>query len=409
MSRIGEMEELLYLSNMASKRIFIAITILMMTVSCGKQEQPSNSGVPISFGVSTMQVQTKGISLTKDDLASRAMVIVNAKEGNDNIIYNNRSDLRIKPESNSSNNWFPVWNISDANGNNNWKDWNTNQHSYTFLAYAYSPTNATNNNTLLKINSTATDVTIHQPKTYSYLNESTTMVDYLLSHRVSADGAKKPVVNLLFEHALSMVEIYVIRDETISDVEVKSLSLRGFYTDMNLKVNGDVATTNSAYTEWNNVTIENTTRDGDYTLDGSTNVFSTVTNQDDMSFEARYGTETGKEQRPAIIRAITVPQSLQAKTATEDGTRLTVSFRVNQAPNNQTADWSSELTKTFQLVANDLPTAWKPGYKYIYVIKIDTGVHFTAKVMRWLDGGNIEATILPEIKDESTNNQGGQS
>lgn len=398
-SKTGETEVHIYYKEMFTRYSYISlIAMLTLAASCGKTPvESTDSGVPICFSVNTMQNKTKGISITTETLKD-ARVIVKGKEGGGDIWYNYSTDLNIKPEDATSNNWFPSTN--GTTGVSDWRNWNINQHSYSFESYAYTPTDATSStdtNTKGKLTVTSPQrFTLTQPKNYSYKNESSTMVDYLLSHSVTADGAKKNIVNLLFEHALSMVEIYVLRDDAITSVEVSNLTFKNFYRDIRMEATSG-AISDRDYIEWGYSTIANTTRDANYVMSGRT--FTTVSNRSDkIDFDSRYGTGSGKESDPAIMRSIVVPQQIFASANSTEGTSISVTYRVNMARYaTDEPRWTGYMTQTFPLVADGLPAKWEPGYKYTYIIIIDPGVHFTAKVARWVDGGNIEATILPEI------------
>lgn len=346
-------------------RITAAFGLLLMAAfvaACSKDSAvPEPSGQPIAFrlGVSTRVGQDAS---TLADGGGSVIVNGSYTQGTTTttLQYGSSSDLSLQKVGDY---WYP-------GGNSSWDSWKAGC-SYSFMAYAFSPTSAKSAG-LLSVTSPGV-ITINQPQEYSYGSEDETMVDYLLSHRFSVtDGSYRPIVRLQFEHAVSLVEIYVIRDASITEATVGSLTLSNFFTSASMTCASPLQYGDNGYNSWS-VSV-NGSQNGNYSMNGT---FSTATTVDAMS----------SLSSPALMQVLAVPQNLSGNAQVPS---VSVTYSVNENGNMM-----PHGPESFPLVASGLPTQWQPGYKYTYVITIDTGIHLSAHVAAWKDGGTIEATVLP--------------
>jgi hypothetical protein len=99
--------------------------------------------------------------------------------------------------------------------------------NYSFHGYAYN----TLNGLTIGSGKDGLEISVQQPTTY---NEGA-MIDYLLSYSFKvADGAMKPIVQLYLEHAMSLVEIYVVRGNMF-DARLIKITFENIYTQGSMK------------------------------------------------------------------------------------------------------------------------------------------------------------------------------
>lgn len=341
---------------------FILASAFLMAVACTKEPVESFSDRDvIAFQVGENMIQTK-MGVTNDNLESKATIITRGTEASKAISFNNSTDLKLKLDAETGY-WFP-------NGNRSWKHWT--KSGYSFTTYAYSPKNSSN----VAVANAPTTVTITEPTSYSYGSEDDNFVDYLLSYRHDiTDGMTRPIVTMKLEHALSNIEIYVIKDPSIQGVRVKSMSLSGLYNKAQMTCSQAQYVPNGTQpkNQWS------------ASLQGGTNTYSWT----DNNFKAA---DDEIEDSAAYLKFIAIPQSVS-------GLRLNVDLDVNEQDEEGVDHWVNHPYNNVSFSKTGLPANWTSGNKYIYILTVDTGIHLTGYVVEWKDGGSIETTILPDITD----------
>ncbi|MBR2859192.1 MAG: hypothetical protein IKB90_03790 [Alistipes sp.] len=294
-------------------------------------------------------------AVTQEDIDNaRATVKVYATR-NGNVLYNN---VEIGRENTGK--WYP------KTGKTDW----VSGSNYLFYGYAYNTTEG------LTINDNGKLITVNQPTSY---NEEM-MIDYLLSYQFSvANGAMKPIVQLQLEHAMALVEIYVVRGN-LFDARLKKLSLENLYSSASLKCTTHATINEGITNEW------------EVTLSGNGSTKYTV--------QSNPGMEIGdtRENTAANMKLMCIPQQLTANTT------LNIVYEVNEKVTSDGADNWVEHTETFHLYKYD-PIAYQSGHRIVYTATIDSGVNLQGVIAEWKDVDYIEGTILPEIPSGDDENE----
>lgn len=355
------------------KRI-ILFSALLLTLGCSKEEEGANGGPSdrdvIRFSVGTKAVSTKLGATTETIGDGTYSIIARGTEASASITYNNSENLALELDKNGSGFWFP-------NGNSNWKNWKS--AGYSFTTYAYSPKTATSGRPSALTVTSPTQISITQPQTYTYGDAGEkNFIDYLLSYRHDiTNGLTKPVVTMKLEHALSDVEVYVIKDPSIQGVRVSQMSVGGFYRQASMTC------TQAQY-------VPNGTQPVNFwtaSLQGSSNNTYTWTDT------ANPKSATDEiETTPARMKMIMVPQAT-------DNLVLNVNLEVNEQDDNGVDHWVNHPYNNISFSGKGLATNWLSGHKYIYILTVDTGIHLKGYIIDWIEGGSIETTILPDIPD----------
>ncbi len=186
------------------KRVYILLFAVLILSACGNigDEVAIAGSSEIAFNAEHIQ---RG-AMTQEDINNRS-VYVYGVQNNTSRIYNNAPITRDA----TTGKWFPSTKRSWAEGS-----------SYSFYGYAYN----TMNGLTLVSGKDALEIEVQQPTTY---NEEA-MIDFLLSYTYKvADGAMKPIVQLHLEHAMSLVEIYVVRGNMF-DARLTKMTFENIYT-----------------------------------------------------------------------------------------------------------------------------------------------------------------------------------
>ena len=286
-------------------------------------------------------------AISQDDIDNDRTTVKVYATRNGSELYNN-----VEIERENTGKWYPT------TGKTTW----VSNNSYSFYGYAYNATEG------LDINDNGTSIKVTQPTSY---NEAK-MVDYLLSYKFQvADGAMMPIVQLQLEHAMAMVEIYVVCGN-LFDAKLKRLSFENIYSSGSLKCTTHAIVNEGVPNVWEiTLTGNGTTK---YTL------------------EPNPAIEIGdtREDTAAKMKILCIPPQLTANT------KLTIDYKVNEKLTSDSADnWVSH-TETFQLFKYN-PMNYQSGHRIIYTATIDSGVNLQGAIAEWNDVDYIEGTILPEI------------
>ncbi len=237
--------------------------------------------------------------------------------------------------------------------------------NYSFHGYAYN----TLNGLTIDSGKDGLEFSVQQPTTY---NEEA-MIDYLLSYSFKvADGAMKPIVPLYLEHAMSLVEIYVVRGNMF-DARLTKMTFENIYTQGSMKCTAQAVANSGNKNVWE--VSPSGSNDVVYTYEPTTPV---------VIGDERDNTEA----RMAIM---CLPQQLTANT------KLTIEYEVNEKVITDGPDNFVLHKEEFQLY-NYQPVNYQSGHRIVYTATVDSGVNLEGVVSEWQDVDYIEGTVLPEIK-----------
>lgn len=341
-----------YKSEMMGKKLYILFTAVLAIsfTACSKENTERGNGLPyITFGVSDIDIETKGL-ISNSDFTS-----------NDNpIVY----VYGVKNNNNSR----PIFNgvqIQKAQDNNNWTttpqiQWEEGA-SYSFHGYTYSPQTPTHNALMTINNETGLKLAVSQPDTYS--EES--MIDYMLSHAYKvADGSNYRTVMLYMQHTMAWIEIEVWKEQENHDIQITDITLSNIYRSAVMQCDFQAIAGSGEKNVW---TVQLSGRNDQVY---STGVFAKP---------ADGVTKLG------YMRVLAIPQQITNNTA------LSVSYTVNEPSGLK------NYTQVFYL-KDYVPYVWESGHKIKYTLNINTGVHLEASVAEWKEGGYTEGVILPPSK-----------
>ena len=328
------------------KKFFLLIWCVALLAACEQGYNSVNTELNSTIAFSTKSVVRSAITQGDIDGAGATVKVYATRNGSN--LYNN---VQITRES-ATGKWYPT------SGKTNW----TSGSNYSFYGYAYNVTEG------LTISENGTFIKVDQPTSYNEAN----MVDYLLSYKFQvADGAMMPIVQLQLEHAMALVEIYVVRGN-LFEARLKTMTFENIYSSGTLKCTNHVIANEGTPNVWEiTLTGNGTTK---YTL------------QPNPAIEIG-GT---REDTAAKMKILCIPQQLTANT------KLTIVYEVNEKLTNDSADnWVSH-TETFQLFKYS-PMNYQSGHRIVYTATIDSGVNLQGAIAEWNDVDYIEGTILPEI------------
>lgn len=257
-----------------------------------------------------------------------------------------------------------VWRKDDLN----WKD-----QEYILYAYVKSP----EENNDITVSNKGKSIQITQPTAYS---DDAAWADFLLSYRVSANGADQPLVQIELERVTAGVELYVSYQTT---------------TAYAVRLT-DVAFMNVKYEATMNLSTHATPSDLPQEDTGMKNVWGCIPTGTTANY--RHGTKAapieikgfdGKmdkyDTEYRVMRFLTIPQSLSSANT------LTIDYQVKSS---ESGNWETYSAK-FDL-SRFTPREWTIGHKTRYYLNIDTSVQLEAVVEKWNTASYIEGTFLPD-------------
>jgi hypothetical protein len=249
--------------------------------------------------------------------------------------------------------WFP-------STKKNWVDGS----SYSFYAYAYN----TDSGLSFTSGKDGLEIVVAQPSTY---NESA-MIDYLLSYTFKvADGAMKPIVPLYLEHAMALVEIYVVRGNMF-EARLNKMTFENIYREGLMKCTSQAIVNSGERNVWQ--VIPSGTDDVKYTFEPTS--------------PASIGDK--RETTAAKMSIMCLPQQITANT------KLTIEYEINEKVTADSPDNFVAHREEFYLF-NYNPINYQSGHRVIYTATIDSGVNLEGVVKDWINVDYIEGTVLPEI------------
>ena len=277
-------------------------------------------------------------------------VYVYGVQNNSSKIFNNVAITRDA----ATGKWFSATKRNWVEGSN-----------YSFHAYAYN----TLNGLTITSGKDGLEFSVQQPTSY----DEDAMIDYLLSYSFKvADGAMKPIVQLYLEHAMSLVEIYVVRGNMF-DARLTKMTFENIYTQGSMKCTSQAVANSGNKNVWEVSPSGN--NDVVYTFEPTTTVV--------------IGDE--RENTEAHMAIMCLPQQLTANT------KLTIEYEVNEKVSAESPDNFVTHKEEFQLY-NYQPVNYQSGHRIVYTATVDSGVNLEGVVTEWKDVDYIEGTVLPEIK-----------
>lgn len=327
------------------KRVLEILLVVMLLSACMQGDDLTvGSSTEIAFNAKHIQ---RG-EMTQSDI-DKGKVYVYGVQNNTTKIYNNAPITRDA----TTGKWFPQ-------SKRNW----TEGSSYSFYGYAY---NTTNGLTLVS-GKDGLEIEVQQPNSY---NESA-MIDYLLSYTFKvADGAMKPIVQLHLEHAMALVEIYVVRGNMF-EARLKSMTFENIYWQGQMKCTSQAIVNSGERNIWQVTPSGN--NDVVYTFAPTT---TTIIGDERANTQAR-------------MAIMCLPQQITANT------KLTIRYEINEKVTADSADNFVEKVGEFYLF-NYNPVDYQSGHRIIYTATIDSGVNLEGVVKDWINVDYIEGTLLPEV------------
>ena len=277
-------------------------------------------------------------------------VYVYGVQNNSSKIFNNVAITRDA----ATGKWFSATKRNWVEGSN-----------YSFHAYAYN----TLNGLTITSGKDGLEFSVQQPTSY----DEDAMIDYLLSYSFKvADGAMKPIVQLYLEHAMSLVEIYVVRGNMF-DARLTKMIFENIYTQGSMKCTSQAVANSGNKNVWE--VSPSGSNDVVYTFEPATTV---------VIGDKRENTE-------AHMAIMCLPQQLTANT------KLTIEYEVNEKVSAESPDNFVTHKEEFQLY-NYQPVNYQSGHRIVYTATVDSGVNLEGVVTEWKDVDYIEGTVLPEVK-----------
>lgn len=245
--------------------------------------------------------------------------------------------------------------------------------AYNFHAYIASPKLTDADKYGVTVANSGKAVTVQQPAAYTSSDD--VWADFLLSYRVSAEGAKKELVKLELERVTACVELYMARSLNMTAVTVNRIEFRNVLTKAQYSlqyhaVPGDNDGIYGMKNIWNVTPDEDSRKTYTYSPDGGLPLASYDSSSDKFS--------TGYRQ----MRFLAVHQSLI------DGAELYIKYTTEE--NNVNSTYES----VFRL-SDYTPQSWSRGHKIRYFIGIDSSIDLEGSIEPWKSVDYIETTLLP--------------
>ena len=246
--------------------------------------------------------------------------------------------------------------------------------TYNFYAYIASPKQtATDTYGGVTVTDNGKSVTVQQPAIYTPSDD--VWADFLLSYRVSAEGADKELVRLELERVTACVELYMAMSRNMTDVTVNRIEFRNVLTkaQYNLQYHAVPGDNDGIYgmkNIWTVTSDENSRKTYTYSPDGGLSLTGYDSSSDKFV--------SGYRQ----MRFLTVHQSLI------DGAELYINYTVKE--NNVSSTYES----VFRL-SDYTPQSWSRGHKIRYFIGIDSSIDLEGSIEPWKSVDYIETTLLP--------------
>ena len=349
--------------------------LLLLAVSCQK-EQAQSADNRISFRVYTpLDIATK-TEVTDESIKNTAVSSVYVYESRQNLF--GTSGSLLTPETNGgeySGRWLPA-------GEPSWggDTWNID---YQFWGWAYSPAGTAG----LSISDAGKTVTVTQPSSYPGSGE---YVDYLLSYihsepALASSSDKRKSIPLAFEHALTMVDIYIYRALSMTDnasinqsvdLVINELTLGKIYNEGRISCNSHAY--NSTNQQPNVWSVQSRSGSVDYS----------ITDIQDDAIKTR---DEAIASAPTM-RFISIPVT-NADMQASDRYKLKLSYTVTVSNTVSHVSETNSHTEVFDLSA--VTASWQSGHRVKYELCISSGIELTGSIVDWIDVEYVEGVVLP--------------
>ena len=344
--------------------------VAVVLVGCNQQGWPEPNYGPIEFGAASIVAsQTRAVVDQEAIDGGGVNVYVHATKDNARLYPITQSVIGEQIVQNMSNaKWLPKT-------SGNVRQW-VAESQYSFNGFAYLPTTATNSGGGLSIGSYGKEITVSQPSTY----QPDKMIDYLYSHTFSTPGAARPLVVLDMEHALPLVEIHIVKHESIEAAYLENLTISNFFRSAKMNVTTPANYGSGGHNVWK---IE---------LSGERNTSYSITGTHPQTGEesGRKAMANRGEESESVMKMMVIPQQLEADA------QLTVSYWVNERYSAESEDNYVRHEASFQL-NKYTPFIWEVGHRIVYTLEVDTGIHLTGTIVPWVEVDYVEGTVLPNI------------
>lgn len=336
----------------------------VMNISCSKDTPAEKEDASILFHVKSQQYVVAGTSRAivedTEELLNLEPPIYVSDENSASGINNRKIDFLLAG----------IWRDDNLRWNNNL--------TYTFYGYVSLPEPNQGNSSsgpYISNSQNGRYVEITQPDSYD--DDPDHWADYLLSYRVSARGADRPIVNLQFERVTAGVELYITRGSNIPDAKVTRIAFSGVkrktrMTLTNHATNGDSPGATGMKNLWSNAT------------ENETVAYVKQTTEPDGFQVPEFEEAKGKYHTDyRFMRFLTVPQTLGSVNTLE------IAYQVLENNTWQPYDVMFSLDSY-------KPAEWTIGHKMRYYLNIDTSMELQAVVERWDTSNVIEGTFIPD-------------
>ena len=325
---------------------------------------------------------------------SKSDVFTEAKDARDYIVFYVRTDgtkAMINDEAAIDALQLPLY-VTDASenspvftgtevtysGNGVWKsdkEWNTSKNDYYFFAYVYdagdgSVSGVTEGTSAKE----GTSITVTQPTSYS--SDYKHWADFLMSYRVSKNGADKELVQLELERVTTGVELYMATKPgmtiTLNKVEFRNIVREAKFDLITHATSATEPGYNGMKNVWSITRSENEITDYFYSPAHALNAFDSSSQTSTERFSEKY----------RIMSFLTVQQ-------TAIGKELYLEYTAMENGKEQT------YTATIALEDYE-PLTWYRGHRIKYYLMVDSSVNLTGIIVPWDSVEYIEGTLLPD-------------
>lgn len=263
-------------------------------------------------------------------------------------------------------------------GNGVWRKDGLTWENSEYVLYAYVQSAGTGSGTNLTISGNGQTVRITQPAAYS--DDAGAWADYLLSYRIAADGADRPLVQLELERVTAAVELYVsFQSSTAHAARVTGITFSGVKYEGTMTLSRHATPSDQPMEDTGMRNVWGCQPTGAVTSYTHEAVPITVTGfngTDDQKYDVKY----------RVMRFLTIPQNLTSANT------LQIDYQVQQTADDDS--WES-YSATFDL-SQFAPGEWTIGHKTRYRLNIDTSVQLEGIVEKWNTTSYIEGTFLPD-------------
>lgn len=251
-------------------------------------------------------------------------------------------------------------------------EWNVSKDDYSFYGYVFSPGNGSV--TGAGSGNNGSNITLSQPENYS--TDNSVWADFLMSYRVGADGAERPMVRLELERVTTGVELYMSKSPAMSSVVLERVEFRNIAREARFSL------------------VSHATSETEPGYNGMKNVWSIVPTGSVTNYEYEPGMELqtydpaagAPEERFSDIYRIMSFLTVQQEAI---GRELYIRYKVDE-------NGSPSVYETVIPLGDFEPRNWYRGHKIRYYVSVDSSVELIGSIASWGEPESIEGTLLPD-------------